>query len=77
MPGRRLVVTGCLPQRHGAELLTEMPEIDALVGTGELPRIVDVVRRLDARDACGVGPARIRVARIRRGYAWAASPTPT
>src|SRR5262245_40936339 len=50
-PGRRLVVTGCLPQRYGAELLTELPEIDALVGTGELPRIVDVVRRLDTRDA--------------------------
>ena len=50
-PGRRLVVAGCLPQRYGTELLTEMPEIDALVGTGELPRIVDVVRRLDARDA--------------------------
>ena len=42
--------TGCLPQRYGAELLTELPEVDALVGTGELPRIVDVVRRLDARD---------------------------
>jgi ribosomal protein S12 methylthiotransferase len=50
-PGRRLVVTGCLPQRYGAELLAEMPEVDALVGTGELPRIVDVVRRLDARAA--------------------------
>src|SRR5262249_18244426 len=24
-PGRRLVVTGCLPQRYGAELLTELP----------------------------------------------------
>ena len=50
-PGRRLVVAGCLPQRYGAELLTEMPEIDALVGTGEIPRIVDVVRRLEAREA--------------------------
>jgi ribosomal protein S12 methylthiotransferase len=48
-PGRRLVVTGCLPQRYGAGLLSELPEVDALVGTGELHRIVDVVRRLDAR----------------------------
>jgi len=47
--GRRLVVTGCLPQRYGADLLTEMPEIDAIVGTGDLHRIVDVVRGLDAR----------------------------
>jgi ribosomal protein S12 methylthiotransferase len=54
-PGRRLVVTGCLPQRYGAELLTELPEVDAMVGTGELPRIVDVVRRLDAREAWVTG----------------------
>src|SRR3990170_7568870 len=46
---RRLIVTGCLSQRYGAELLAEMPEIDAIVGTGELHRIVDVVRRLDGR----------------------------
>ncbi len=46
---RRLIVTGCLSQRYGAELLAEMPEIDAIVGTGELDRIVDVVRRLDGR----------------------------
>src|SRR5512145_1914536 len=49
--GRRLVVTGCLPQRYGAGLLAELPEVDAMVGTGELPRIVDVVRRLDVREA--------------------------
>ena len=48
-PGRRLVVTGCLSQRYGAELLRELPEIDAILGTGELPRIVDVVGRLDRR----------------------------
>jgi ribosomal protein S12 methylthiotransferase len=48
-PGRRLVVTGCLAQRYGTELLAEMPEIDAILGTGDLGRIVDVVRGLDAR----------------------------
>ena len=48
-PGRRLVVTGCLSQRYGADLLAELPEIDAILGTGELHRIVDVVRRQDAR----------------------------
>jgi ribosomal protein S12 methylthiotransferase len=31
---KRLVVAGCLAQRYKDELLTEMPEIDALVGTG-------------------------------------------
>jgi ribosomal protein S12 methylthiotransferase len=45
----RLIVTGCLSQRYGAELLAELPEVDAILGTGDLPRIVDVVHRLDAR----------------------------
>jgi ribosomal protein S12 methylthiotransferase len=77
-PGRRLVVTGCLPQRYGAELLAEMPEIDALVGTGELPRIVDVVRRLDTREAwiAGAPPGyvyradapRVRLGRVPYAY---------
>ena len=48
-PGRRLVVTGCLPQRYAGEVLAELPEIDAVVGTGELDRIVDVVHRIDGR----------------------------
>lgn len=39
-----LVVTGCLPQRYGAELAKELPEVDAFVGTNrfqEIPRIVE------------------------------------
>ena len=41
---RRLVVTGCLAQRYGDELLSEMPEIDALVGTGSYLEILDALR---------------------------------
>jgi len=48
-PARHLVVTGCLPQRYGGELLAELPEVDAVLGTGELDRIVEVVQRLDGR----------------------------
>ena len=48
-PGRRLVVTGCLSQRYGAELLEALPEVDALLGTGEVHRITDVVGRLERR----------------------------
>ena len=54
-PGRRLVVTGCLPQRYGRDLLTELPEVDAILGTGDLDRIVEVVRRLDARREWVIG----------------------
>ena len=34
--GRRLVVTGCLAERYREELKKEVPEIDAVFGTGEV-----------------------------------------
>lgn len=36
----RLVVTGCLPQRYQGDILREIPEIDAVLGTGSFPDIV-------------------------------------
>ena len=41
---RRLVVAGCLSQRYPQELATELPEVDLFIGTGEIPRIVDILR---------------------------------
>jgi ribosomal protein S12 methylthiotransferase len=46
--GKRLVVTGCLVQRYAQDLLREIPEIDALMGTADLNRIVEVCDRLTA-----------------------------
>ena len=43
--GGRLVVTGCLAERYGGELLTQIPEIDALLGTNDVPRIVAAIER--------------------------------
>jgi ribosomal protein S12 methylthiotransferase len=40
---RALVVAGCLPQRYGAELAKELPEVDAFVGTGAFPEIAAVL----------------------------------
>jgi ribosomal protein S12 methylthiotransferase len=36
----RLVVTGCLAERYRDELRREIPEIDAVLGTGEVPEII-------------------------------------
>jgi ribosomal protein S12 methylthiotransferase len=36
VPGRRLVVTGCLAERYREELKAEIPEIDIVLGTGEV-----------------------------------------
>jgi ribosomal protein S12 methylthiotransferase len=59
----RLVVTGCLAERYRDELRKEIPEIDALLGTGELPDIVEALGSMgdgrgsmaDARWAMGDG----------------------
>ena len=40
-PGKRLVVTGCLAERYRDELQAQIPEIDAVLGTGEIPQIVE------------------------------------
>jgi ribosomal protein S12 methylthiotransferase len=40
---RRLIVTGCLAERYRDELRAEIPEIDALLGTGEVPDIVRAI----------------------------------
>src|SRR5437764_5488784 len=41
---RRLIVTGCLAERYREELRAEIPEIDAVLGTGEVPQIVGAIR---------------------------------
>jgi len=45
--GRRLVVSGCLAQRYGAELRAELPEVDVFVGTGNFLELPDLLRRTE------------------------------
>ena len=42
-PSRRLVVTGCLAERYRDELRDQIPEIDAVLGTGEVPLILEAL----------------------------------
>jgi ribosomal protein S12 methylthiotransferase len=59
----RLVVTGCLGERYREELKKEIPEIDAVLGTGEVEQILDAIAAPGARDA-GLGIDGARVAPI-------------
>ncbi len=66
-----IVVTGCLAERYREELLSELPEIDAIIGIGGLDKITDACDAvlfgekeekyvaLPAKDACGLGGDRI------------------
>lgn len=40
-----LVVTGCLVQKYADELAQSLPEVDILLGTGDLPVLVDMLEK--------------------------------
>lgn len=40
---QRLIVTGCLAERYRDDLRTEIPEIDVLLGTAEVPEILRAI----------------------------------
>ena len=42
-----LIVTGCLAQRYSEELKQEIPEIDAIVGTGSYQQIDEIIANLE------------------------------
>lgn len=41
---KKLIVAGCLSQRYPEELAKELPEVDFFIGTGEVPRIAEILR---------------------------------
>jgi ribosomal protein S12 methylthiotransferase len=40
---KKLIVAGCLVERYRDQILEQVPEVDAVVGTGEVERIVEAV----------------------------------
>src|SRR3954447_6468180 len=46
---QKLIVAGCLVERYRSEIQKNIPDVDAVVGTGELEQIIE---------AAGIAPAR-------------------
>jgi len=44
---KKIVITGCMAQHFQEELLEELPEAVAVVGTGDYNKIVDVIQRVE------------------------------
>lgn len=44
---KKIVITGCMAQHFQDQLLDELPEAVALVGTGDYNKIVDVIQRVE------------------------------
>lgn len=45
--GKKVIVTGCLAQKHPEELKSEIPELAAVVGTTDFSKIVEVLKEID------------------------------
>ena len=54
--GRKLVVTGCMAERYRDELKKEIPEIDAIYGTGEVEGLSQFMSGVGVRES-GAGVA--------------------
>jgi ribosomal protein S12 methylthiotransferase len=48
---KKLIVAGCLSQRYPEDLAGELPEVDFFIGTGEVPRIAEILREHEADSA--------------------------
>lgn len=44
--GKKVIVTGCLPQKHKNELKEAIPEVCAMIGTSDIKEIVSVVEQV-------------------------------
>ncbi len=47
---KALIMAGCLTQRYPKDLRKELPEVDAIVGLNEVPRIGEIVRDVLTRN---------------------------
>jgi ribosomal protein S12 methylthiotransferase len=63
---KKLVVTGCLVQRHADELARELPEVDHFLGTGAYADIAQIVSEAQARRLVVPDPDFIHSARTPR-----------
>jgi ribosomal protein S12 methylthiotransferase len=44
--GKKLIITGCLPQKHKMELVKALPEVPAFLGTSDISKIADVIKNI-------------------------------
>ena len=50
---KAIIVTGCLAERYGKEILEEFPEVDAVLGVGSIHNIVEAIEAVTAKKKKG------------------------
>ncbi|MBI5598786.1 MAG: 30S ribosomal protein S12 methylthiotransferase RimO, partial [Deltaproteobacteria bacterium] len=63
---RTLVVAGCLTQRYKEALAAELPEVDFFIGTGEYPRIAEIITSINFKGVYAGVPTFIHDSRTPR-----------
>jgi ribosomal protein S12 methylthiotransferase len=53
---RKLIVAGCLVERYREQILEQIPEVDAVVGTGDVERILEAIEG-EGSQAASASPA--------------------
>src|ERR1051326_4546278 len=53
---KRLIVAGCLVERYRGDIGKDLPEVDALIGTNEIERIVAVCEGIETPAAGAPAP---------------------
>jgi ribosomal protein S12 methylthiotransferase len=54
---KKIIVAGCLVERYRNDILAQIPEVDAVVGTGEVEKILDAVRGTSLENAAHAAPS--------------------
>ena len=52
--GKKVIVTGCLAQKHPEELKKEIPELVGVVGATDFTKIIEVLKKIDNEYVCEV-----------------------
>lgn len=50
---KAIIVTGCLAERYGEEIFTELPEVDAVLGVGSIHHIVEAIEAVTVKKKKG------------------------
>ena len=48
--GKKVIITGCLPQKHGEELKALIPEAIGFIGTSDVEKIVDLIENFENKN---------------------------
>ena len=70
---RALIVTGCLAQRYSRDILQEIPEVDAVIGTTAQETLLQTLEEVIGRERSSDASLPLRKAERKKTVHWSAS----